>query len=111
MMTMMVMMTTKTTVCVHEETISEREQTPSRSRHCNDDNGEEEDSENGDNGEEGDNLSPSSPLSPSLIRMIWWTKAMMVKTMVRIKTMVTMGMSIEMMRRNPRFENGIPGFA
>ena len=54
MMTMMVMMTTKTTVCVHEETISEREQTPSRSRHCNDDNGEEEDSENGDNGEEGD---------------------------------------------------------
>ena len=43
MMTMMVMMTTKTTVCVHEETISEREQTPSRSRHCNDDNGEEED--------------------------------------------------------------------
>ena len=53
MMTMMVMVT-KTTVCVHEETISEREQTPSRSRHCNDDNGEEEDSENGDNGEEGD---------------------------------------------------------
>lgn len=43
--------------------------------------------------------------------MIWWTKAMMVKGMVRIKTMVTMGMSIEMMRRNPRFENGIPGFA
>ena len=35
----------------------------------------------------------------------------MVKGMVRIKTMVTMGMSIEMMRRNPRFENGIPGFA
>ena len=46
-----------------------------------------------------------------VIRMIWWVKAMMVKRMVRIKTMVTMGMSIEMMRRNPRFENGIPGFA
>ena len=46
-----------------------------------------------------------------VIRMIWWVKAMMVKGMVRIKTMVTMGMSIEMMRRNPRFENGIPGFA
>ena len=46
-----------------------------------------------------------------VIRMIWWVKAMMAKTMVRIKRMITMGVSIEMMRRNPRFENGIPGFA
>ena len=56
MKTMMVMMTTKTTVCVHEETISEREQTPSRSRHCNDDNGEEGDKDDlvgeGHDGEE-----------------------------------------------------------
>ena len=47
----------------------------------------------------------------TMVRRVWWVKAIMVKRMVRIKTMVTMGMSIEMMRRNPRFENGIPGFA
>ena len=33
---------------MHEETISEKEQTPNRSRHCNDHNGDDDDGEYGD---------------------------------------------------------------